>query len=782
MNKNKIIAFIVGTTMISGIISTANLNEKNIYSKINSKNEVILAQQKKNSNDIIYNINSTQEFISAVTEINNNPSMPAIINLTNNISVPNTVINTNSSLTLNGNGHTLNILGINTGGASNNYNVIFNNISINWSPEAIISTNNLIFRGNVNFINSNFKEFVYNNAIVTYKSSINSTIESNFGLHYEGNIELLQNAINGAKAININGYTSKSVESLQGAISGAQQVLNNLYPSESMIEAAIAILQSKEKGLVVDKSGLQNEINTAKVMNIDGYTPDSVKALQNAITAGESIISNKDATVQDVTTAITNLQNAIKGLNINKEGLESAISNAKEVLALPKKLSAPEFTAETVNILQNLINQGEDALKESDASQIEILTNKIIDATNNLVVNIPDKNFNILLYSSINKKNGNGPVTYGQLQKLKSISTLGYTVSAFSINSIDGLQYCPNVIYFQGGNNNTHINNLDLLKYISPKAIVSIAAEFYYGNTINSYLDSSQSYTTDSLNNLKDIWNSNSNTLDSLKDISVNTFLNSYNQVKNAVKGLVKETVNVESNIKTAYFEPYGLVINANLSGIKFSRNTPKYLVFLNDNGSETVVKGVNVNWYSKDSTDFSGAQFIVTPSILKELNGTLNAHLYLVYEHNGIMERSLLSGTQNIKGEAFDIPFNLVSNNDQAVIEGIYNSELGVSRVKVQYTEPYGLVVNTVNNFENQNLTKNDKIQLVVKNSKGDIVNKFKGVNVDWYSFGNYSGAQFIISNNILNQLKAMEKNGEKLNFEVSYNNIVNTLSLNVG
>ncbi|MGL4741276.1 MAG: hypothetical protein ACRC41_10785 [Sarcina sp.] len=567
------------------------------------------------------------------------------------------------------------------------------------------------------------------------------------------NIEGLQSDIQTAKNINTNGYTSDSIKALQGAITAAQAVVNNKDATAQDVTTAMTNLQNAIKGLVVNTEALQNEINTAKGMNTDGYTPDSVKTLQGAITAAQGVVNNKDATVQDVTTAMTNLQNAVKGLVVNTEGLQTEINTAKG-------MNTDGYTPDSVKILQSAITAAQAVVSNKDASVQDVTTamTNLQNAIKGLVVNTE--------------------ALQNEINTAKGMSTNGYTPD--SVKTLQSAITAAQAVVSNKDANAQDVNTAMTNLQNAVKGLVvnteGLQTEINTAKGMNT-----DGYTPDSVKTLQSAITAAQGVV-SNKDASVQDVTTAMTNLQNAVKGLVKESINVISNTESAYFEPYGLVLNVNLNGMNFAQNSVKDLIVENSNGQKVTIKGVNVNWYSKDSTNFSGAQFIITPDILKELGGTLNAKLSIGYMHGNVMQTSALNNKENIKGAAFDIPFNLVDNDGQATLQGINDVAQGTSTVKTQYTEPYGLVVNTANNFNNQILTKNDKIQLIVKNSKGNIINTFDGVNVDWYSLGNYSGSQFIIPSSILNELKAMEKNNEKLNFEVSYNNMVNILSLNIG
>ncbi|MGL4740965.1 MAG: FIVAR domain-containing protein, partial [Sarcina sp.] len=146
-----------------------------------------------------------------------------------------------------------------------------------------------------------------NNSILLISSKLTQTGNSKTTLTERGN----NNQINNLNVTNQYGY---------------QLTNNGLVPinGNKMLNG---VTYQFENGLVVssaNKNDLTNDINTAKAMDMSGYTPDSVTALQNAIKTAEGVASNSNATAQEISDAMTGLQNAIKGLMPNKAGLENA--------------------------------------------------------------------------------------------------------------------------------------------------------------------------------------------------------------------------------------------------------------------------------------------------------------------------------------------------------------------------------------------------------------------------------------------------------------------------
>lgn len=61
-------------------------------------------------------------------------------------------------------------------------------------------------------------------------------------------------------------------------------------------------------------SSLQSEIDKAKAMDVSGYTDESVQVLNDTIGSAESVVSNPDATDEQLQASISDLQAAVTGL------------------------------------------------------------------------------------------------------------------------------------------------------------------------------------------------------------------------------------------------------------------------------------------------------------------------------------------------------------------------------------------------------------------------------------------------------------------------------------
>ena len=127
-------------------------------------------------------------------------------------------------------------------------------------------------------------------------------------------------------------------------------------PKQSEIDAATKALQDAIKALAVDKTALQNAINTANSKRKEEYTTQTWKALEEALAAANTVNTDKTTTQSKVNAATEKLEAAIKNLvpltekpilkfvNTDKKVLDKEVV-AKYSLENPTKTKIKSITA-----------------------------------------------------------------------------------------------------------------------------------------------------------------------------------------------------------------------------------------------------------------------------------------------------------------------------------------------------------------------------------------------------------------------------------------------------
>ena len=120
---------------------------------------------------------------------------------------------------------------------------------------------------------------------------------------------------------------------------------------------------------IVTKAELEALIEAADGYLDGDYTAESLEALQAAIEAAQAVANNDDATTAEVTEAITNLANAIAGLEsitLDTSALEYEIELVTEMLA-----NLDDYIASSVEGLADKLADAQNVL-ENATSQAEI--------------------------------------------------------------------------------------------------------------------------------------------------------------------------------------------------------------------------------------------------------------------------------------------------------------------------------------------------------------------------------------------------------------------------
>ena len=154
-------------------------------------------------------------------------------------------------------------------------------------------------------------------------------------------------------------------------------------PKQSEIDAATKALQDAIKALAVDKTALQNAINTANSKRKEEYTTQTWKALEEALAAANPVNADKATTQSKVNAATEKLKEAIKNLvpltekpilkfvDTDKKVLDKEVV-AKYSLENPTKTKIKSITAtlkkdgevvKTVNLTEDSLNALLDNLK-----------------------------------------------------------------------------------------------------------------------------------------------------------------------------------------------------------------------------------------------------------------------------------------------------------------------------------------------------------------------------------------------------------------------------------
>ena len=195
----------------------------------------------------------------------------------------------------------------------------------------------------------------------------------------------LQEQIKDAETKQEADYSPKTWNDFKNAEIKAKEINNKTtpLPKQSEIDAATKALQDAIKALAVDKTALQNTINTANSKRKEKYTTQTWKALEEALAAANPVNADGATTQSKVNAATEKLEQAIKNLvpltekpilkfvDTDKKVLNKEVV-AKYSLENPTKTKIKSITAtlkkdgqivKTVNLSEDNLNALLDNLK-----------------------------------------------------------------------------------------------------------------------------------------------------------------------------------------------------------------------------------------------------------------------------------------------------------------------------------------------------------------------------------------------------------------------------------
>ncbi|WP_176746745.1 FIVAR domain-containing protein, partial [Staphylococcus sp. HMSC65H10] len=223
-------------------------------------------------------------------------------------------------------------------------------------------------------------------------------------LEAKANKDELNKVINNAEGLTLD-PTDKEDKAVQDALAKAKEVQADPNASQDAVDAAKAALEdainaknaqdAKEAKEAADAKQaaldvLKAELEKAKAINKDDYTPNSVKPLTDAETTGQAIVdAPKDKTVEEIKKATQALKDAQAGLvaKADKAELDKAINNAevltldpadKEDKAVQDALEKAKAVQANPNATQDEVNAAKDALNKAiEAKTVQDKADKV---------------------------------------------------------------------------------------------------------------------------------------------------------------------------------------------------------------------------------------------------------------------------------------------------------------------------------------------------------------------------------------------------------------------
>lgn len=188
-------------------------------------------------------------------------------------------------------------------------------------------------------------------------------------------------------------YTATSYKAYSTSRTKALEVYNTQMGEKDALEAAKAYLKASYDALVVrgDLTALEKEIEDIEKLSKDDYTEESYNALETVLVEAKRLVTNKDATVDEVNTMIESLRQAKAGLvtktSMSKQELRNYIDSNNL-----KTLDTSIYLTSTVKPFNEALKNAEDILNKEDATvtEVEDAYKALQDARKNLVLKATD--------------------------------------------------------------------------------------------------------------------------------------------------------------------------------------------------------------------------------------------------------------------------------------------------------------------------------------------------------------------------------------------------------
>ena len=197
----------------------------------------------------------------------------------------------------------------------------------------------------------------------------------------------LQDAIDQASTVESNDNYTNADSNLQkaytDAISAGQTVLSNDNATQTEVDNALTTINNAKDALNGDakktasKEALQKAVNEAPTVKSDDAayyngSAEAKAAYDNAITAGQTVLANPDATATQITDALTAINTAkgnLKGEATDKSALQKAVDNSTTVKESINYTNADK-TQKTA--YDNAVTAAQTVLDKTNATQAEV--------------------------------------------------------------------------------------------------------------------------------------------------------------------------------------------------------------------------------------------------------------------------------------------------------------------------------------------------------------------------------------------------------------------------
>ena len=197
----------------------------------------------------------------------------------------------------------------------------------------------------------------------------------------------LQGKFDEAKALDESKYTPESYESFSKVLQETEEFLSTTDHKQSEVDKALATLEDAMKALVekADKAQLSETLTNAEGYLEGDYTEKTLKALQDAVDEGKTILADENASTTEVSNAVRAINDAISNLLevVHKEEAQALYDKVKDTKEDHYTLDSYNVFKEALDNLKTVLGKTEEeGLTKEELANAQ---NALQEAYDNLV-------------------------------------------------------------------------------------------------------------------------------------------------------------------------------------------------------------------------------------------------------------------------------------------------------------------------------------------------------------------------------------------------------------
>ncbi len=206
----------------------------------------------------------------------------------------------------------------------------------------------------------------------------------------------LQQLVDTWDSVDTSLYTEESAAVLATALASAKEMLTNGASTQTEVDNMVKELQAAILGLDplttsdVDKSELTELYAQAQAVDKELYTDESIAALQTAMNEAFSVLTDLEATEDEVSAAVESLKEALEGLELKGDVSEINTAALAYLVEQAEAIDRTLYTTDSLAALDSVLAQAKAMLADGAGSQDEVDTMAAaLQAAINALIYIP---------------------------------------------------------------------------------------------------------------------------------------------------------------------------------------------------------------------------------------------------------------------------------------------------------------------------------------------------------------------------------------------------------